>query len=354
VFGYIMWGLITALYPLTELIQVVGIAIIMVIVADAVMTFFGSTANDAAFNAWCTDIGHSSNRNRIQMLNNISVFLAQLVTALGAGTIIEAFGNYGYFVFFYLLGGIVMVTGVFASFLIKSTPVKKEQIRADKTIFKEFADLINPQLLKENRTLFLLFLNMAIGGIASQIYFPFLLIFLENYIGLSKTDISVFMAIFMVLIVISLIIIGIVSHRFNRKSMILAGSLIGGINFIIVGFVSFSLAGAGPISFGLVFLYFLAMMPSLASGIAHGGWLLDSYPKGEEGKFQGIRMIFMVLLPMVIGPGIGAAIIQAFGIPTMDGYIPTPEIFIFGGIVSMFAIIPILFIKKSEGAIKFE
>ena len=354
VFGYIMWGLITALYPLTELIQVVGIAIIMVIVADAVMTFFGSTANDAAFNAWCTDIGHSSNRNRIQMLNNISVFLAQLVTALGAGTIIEAFGDYGYFVFFYLLGGIVMVTGVFASFLIKSTPVEKEQIKTDKTIFKEFADLINPQLLKENRTLFLLFLNMAISGIASQIYFPFLLIFLENYIGLSKTDISVFMAIFMVLTVISLIIIGIVSHRFNRKSMILAGSLIGGINFIIVGFVSFSLSGAGPISFGLVFLYFLAMMPSLASGIAHGGWLLDSYPKGEEGKFQGIRMIFMVLLPMVIGPTIGASIIQAFGIPTVNGYVPTPEIFIFGGVVSMFAIIPILFIKKSEGAIKFE
>ena len=354
VFGYFFWGLITALYPLTELIQVVGIAIVMVIVADAVMTFFGSTANDAAYNAWCTDIGHSSNRNRIQMYNNISVFLAQLVTAVGAGTIIDAFGDSGYFVFFYLLGGIVIVTGVISLFLIKSTPVKKEEIRADKTILQEFADLINPQLLKDNRTLFLLFLNMALSGIASQIYFPYLLIFLENYIGLSKTDISVFMAIFMVLTVISLVIIGIISHKFNRKSMILAGSLIAGINFIIVGFVSFSLAGSGPLSFGLVFLYFLAMTPSLASGIAHGGWLLDSYPGGNEGKFQGIRMIFMVLLPMVIGPPIGAAIIQAFGIPTVDGYIPTPEIFIFGGIFSMFAILPILFIKKSEGAIKFE
>ena len=80
VFGYFFWGLITALYPLTELIQVVGIAIVMVIVADAVMTFFGSTANDAAYNAWCTDIGHSSNRNRIQafyFLPPIQLLIAQ-------------------------------------------------------------------------------------------------------------------------------------------------------------------------------------------------------------------------------------------------------------------------------------
>ena len=354
VFGYVMWGLVTALYPLTELIQVVGIAIIMVIVADAVMTFFGSTANDAAYNAWCTDIGHSSNRNRIQMLNSISGFLAQLVTAVGAGTIIDAFGDSGYFVFFYLLGGIVILTGVIASYLIKSTPVKKNEIRTDKTLLKEFTSFVDPKLLKENRTLFLLFINMALGGIATQIYFPYLLIFLEHYFGLSKTDVSIFMGIFMVFIVISLVIIGFVSHKFNRKSMVLVGSLWSGIAFIIAGFVSFSLAGAGPLSFGLVFLYFIAMMPSLASGIAHGGWLLDRYPEGDEGKFQGIRMIFMVLLPMVIGPPIGAAIIQAFGIPTVDGYIPTPEILIFGGIFSMFAIIPILFIKKSEGAIKFE
>ena len=354
VFGYIMWGLITALYPLTEWIQVVGIAIIMVIVADAVMTFFGSTANDAAYNAWCTDIGHSSNRNRIQSLNSIAGFLAQLVTAVGAGTIIEAFGDSGYFVFFYLLGGIVMATGVISSFLIKSTLVKKEEITTEKTILQEFTSLVNPQLLKDNRTLFLLFLNMALAGIASQIYMPYLLIFLEHYIGFSKTDMSIYMAGFMFFTVISLVIMGIVSHRFNRKSLVLAGSLIGGIVFIIVGFSSFSLAGGSPLSSVIFVLYFLAMLPTFASGIAHGGWLLDSYPEGDVGKFQGIRMIFMVLLPMVIGPPIGAAIIQAFGIPTADGFIPTPEIFIFGGILSMFAIIPILFIKKSEGTIKFE
>ncbi|GAH39483.1 unnamed protein product, partial [marine sediment metagenome] len=46
VFGYILWGIITAIYPMVEWIQTIGVAILIVIITDAVMTFFGSTAND--------------------------------------------------------------------------------------------------------------------------------------------------------------------------------------------------------------------------------------------------------------------------------------------------------------------
>ena len=65
-------------------------------------------------------------------------------------------------------------------------------------------------------------------------------------------------------------------------------------------------------------------------------------------------LIFMVLIPLVLGPPIGSAIISTFGIPIADGYIPTPEIFIFGGVISLLAVIPILFISKSEGQIKID
>ena len=82
-------------------------------------------------------------------------------------------------------------------------------------------------------------------------------------------------------------------------------------------------------------------------------WIQDNYPEGEIGKSQGIRLVFMVLLPMVIGPPIGAFIVQTFGIPTIlngiPGFIPTPEIFIFRGLVALLAIIPLLFISKQEG-----
>jgi len=65
-------------------------------------------------------------------------------------------------------------------------------------------------------------------------------------------------------------------------------------------------------------------------------------------------MIFMVLIPMVLGPPIGSAIISTFGIPIAEGFIPTPEIFIFGGLISLLSVIPIFFISKSEGQINLE
>jgi MFS family permease len=351
VFGYIFWGIITAIYPMIEWIQIVGVAVIMVIIADAVMTFFGSTANDAAYNAWITDIGHSSNRNRIKSINDIGVYLAQITALAAAGIIIDVFG---YFIFFYVLGGIVTTTGVISAILVESTPVQKEDIKSEKSIIREFTDLVNLRMLKDNRTLFLLFLYMALTGVGSQIYIPYLFIFLEHYIGFSKTEISVYIGIIMLFVMVTIIVIGIISHKFNRKSLVLIGSIIGSTFTVLIGFVGFLLSAEIPFGVLIFVIYFIGMIPSLAAQIAHGGWLLDKYPEGDVGKFQGIRMIFMVLLPMVIGPPLGATIIRIFGIPSGDGFIPTPELFIIGGIVSLLAIIPILFIKKSEGKIKFE
>ncbi len=351
VFGYILWGVITAIYPMVEWIQTIGIAVIMVIITDAIMTFFGSTANDAAYNAWITDIGHSSNRNRIQSINNITVYIAAMIAFGAAGVIIDIFG---YFVFFYILGGIVTSTGLIAAFLIESTPIKKDEIKFEKSLLKEFADLMNPKILKENRILFLLFLCMALAGIGSQVYMPYLFIFMENYVGFSKTELGLFMALFLLLTIVVLVIVGIFSHRFNRKTLVVIGSILGAIGTIILGFTSFLVKGNSSLAVVIFLLYFVATIPALISQVAHGGWLLDKYPEGDIGKFQGIRMIFMVLLPMVIGAPIGSAIISTFGIPIADGYIPTPEIFIFGGLISLLSVIPILFISKSEGQIKLD
>jgi len=351
VFGYILWGIITAIYPMVEWIQTIGVAILIVVITDAVMTFFGSTANDAAYNAWLTDIGHSSNRNRIQSINNITVYVAAITSLVLAGVIIDIFG---YFVFFYILGGVVTITGVIATFLIESTPIEKDQLKFEKSFLKEFADIMNPKILKENRILFLLFLSMALGSIGSQVYMPYLFIYMEHYIGFSKTELSIFGALFLLLTVVILVIAGIYSHRINRKTLVVIGSILGALLTILLGFTSFLTQGNSSLRIMSFLLYFLATIPSLASSVAFGGWLFDNYPEGDVGKFQGIRMIFAVLIPMVLGPPIGSVIISTFGIPIADGYIPTPEIFIFGGLISLLSVIPIFFISKSEGQINLE
>ena len=62
--GYLLWGLSTAAFGLVTVenaaklfpaASAAAAAAVMIVVLDCVMTFFGSTANDAAFNAWITD-----------------------------------------------------------------------------------------------------------------------------------------------------------------------------------------------------------------------------------------------------------------------------------------------------------
>ena len=60
--GYILWALSTIAFPMSGWARSAGTAVFMVILLDALMTFFGSTANDAAFNAWVTDITDNSDR----------------------------------------------------------------------------------------------------------------------------------------------------------------------------------------------------------------------------------------------------------------------------------------------------
>jgi MFS family permease len=90
-------------------------------------------------------------------------------------------------------------------------------------------------------------------------------------------------------------------------------------------------------------------MFNMAAAIAATAWLKDLLPEESRGRFLGIRMIFWVLLPMLIGPAIGSALIQRFGIPTtlngQAGFIPVPLIFQVGAALGLLALIPLAFIK---------
>jgi len=339
VFGYIFWGILTAIFPTVSSLQPVGFAIIMVIVADSVMTFFGSAANDAAFNAWVTDITDTTNRDRLQGVLSVTMLIANLVALGLAGFIID---SYGYFVFFYTLGGFVTLTGIISTLIIED-PVT--EITERKPIFRDMVDSLRPKTVRENKTLYLLLGYLALTGIAMQISAPFDFIYIEHYLGISKTMISVLGALLIPVGVVLSLIYSSKSHKFNRKKILAVVPFLLFLTSIGMYFVrDFT---------WLVIVYLPLSLIGMIATITLFAWIQDNYPEGEIGKFQGIRLVFMVLLPMVIGPPIGAFIVQTFGIPTIlngiPGFIPTPEIFIFRGLVALLAIIPILFISKQEG-----
>ena len=337
-FGYVLWGLSTVLFPTVAYIRVTSIAIVMVVVADSLMTFFGSTANDAAFNAWTADIATSNTRGRVEGVLNLSVFLAQIVALVAAGILID---SVGYFVFFYTLGGIVIVVGLVAGSLLQEIPLpEREEPR--RSFWAEFADLFNLDTLRQNRQLFILLLFIMVSSIGMQVSFPYLIVYLENFIGVSKTEFSIIGGAVMLGSAVFAIPFGLLADKSNKRVMIAVAITVSSIGGVLL-----SLARTLPL---LALTGLLWQAFSVAASIASVAWLKDLLPEQSRGKFLGIRMIFWIAIPMVVGPWIGSTLIQSFGIPTtlngQAGFVPVPIIFQVGSIIALISLIPLFFIQK--------
>ena len=340
-FGYILWGLSTILFPTVAYIKVASVAIIMVVLADAIMTFFGSTANDAAFNAWTADIATSETRGRVEGVLNLSIFLAQIVAMVAAGMLIDSFG---YFTFFYTLGGIVILVGVVAGSLLQDTPLPPESGEHRRSFLAEFSELFDVNTLKENRALFILLLFTMFSSIGMEVSFPYLIIYLENFIGVTKTEFSIIGGAVMLGSAILAIPFGLLADKWNKRNMIFLATIVSSLGGILL-----SLARSLPVLAltGLIWQGF-----AVAMGIASVAWYKDLLPEQNRGKFLGIRMIFWIAIPMVVGPWIGSMLIQNFGIPTTSngqtGFVPVPIIFQVGSIISLLALIPLFFINDKK------
>jgi len=334
--GYILWGLSTVIFPMVSYIQVTSLAVVMVVLADSLMTFFGSTANDAAFNAWTADIATSQTRGRVEGVLNLSVFLAQIVAMVAAGILIDAFG---YFIFFYSLGAIVIVVGLVAGSLLQDVPLPAKAQQPRGSFRAEFISLFQWQTVLQNRTLFLLLLFIMLSSTGMQVSLPYLIIYLENYIGITKSEFSLIGGAVMVGSAVFAVPFGLLADRWEKRHMIMVAivtSSVGG--FLLSLFTSIPL---------LAFAGFLWQAFSMASGIAAVAWLKDLLPAENRGKFLGIRMIFWIAIPMVLGPSIGSTLIQTFGTPTIlngeSGFIPAPIIFQVGSAIALLSLIPLFF-----------
>ena len=338
--GYVLWGLSTILFPTVAYIKVVSLAVMMVIIADAVMTFFGSTANDAAFNAWTADIASTETRGRVEGVLNLSLFLAQIVSMVAAGILIDSFG---YFIFFYALGGIVMLVGLVSGSFLQDAPLP-ESPESRPTFWAEFGELFNMDVLRNNRDLFILLLFIMISSIGMQVSFPYLIVYLENYVGVTKTEFSIIGGAVMLGSAIVAIPFGILADRWNKKAMISIAIIVSSMGGILLSLVS-----TLPL---LALTGFLWQAFAVAYGIASVAWLKDLLPEQNRGKFLGVRMIFWIAIPMVIGPWIGSTLIQNFGIPAVlngeTGFVPVPIIFQVGSLIALLSLIPMVWIRSKR------
>ena len=353
-FGYIIWGVTVAIFGfmspnLTSTVfgldieTAIRVTLVLVVVGDCVMTLFGSTANDAAFNAWITDNTEDSFRGRVEGVISILPLIAMLIVAGGFGILVTAIG---YPALFLSLGIVISLSGVFGLFFIKDSERLTEN-GSLRDIFYGF----RPSVVKENAPLYLTFLIVLVSGIATQVFMPYLIIYMKLYLGFSVLEYSAVFAVAILFGAALNVWLGIISDKLNKAKLIYIALGVYSLGLLLMYFFNFESKVATLILFGVA--GFVMISGNIFTTALTGSLMRDYTPEGEVGKLQGVRMVFSVLIPMLIGPMIGNAINKAMNLPLPDGsgadvlttqYIPAPEIFLVGAIVLLvgYLAVPVL------------
>ena len=351
--GYTIWGVTVALFGCLspELVgrifsldggRAVSVTLILVVVGDCVMTVFGSTANDAAFNAWVTDNTKPAFRGTVEGVLSILPLIAMLIVAGGFGILVSAIG---YTALFIGLGAVISLCGIVGIFIVKDSP-DMERSGTVRDIFYGF----RPSVVRSHLPLYVSFLIILVYGIACQIFMPYLIIYMKTYLSFTVVEYSVVFGAAIILGAIINVFLGRLSDRMDKVKLLYVAA-----GIMALGLFGMYLAPAGNKTAALIvfgIFGFVMICGYIFVSALCGSTVRDYTPEGAVGKLQGVRMVFSVLIPMLAGPAIGNAINRAQGLRLEDAgadimtteYIPAPEIFLVGAIATLliFAVIPLL------------
>lgn len=346
--GYILWGIsiwsfalirmdvINALFPAAVSAASVGVS--LVIVMDCVMTFFGSSANDACFNAWLTDVTDEANRGKVEGINAMMPLVSILVV-FGGFMGFDLNLEQSWVTIFNIIGIVVTAIGVAGIFLIQDPAVKTED---NQSYFGNIFYGFCPSVVKNNRMLYFTLIALAVFNISIQVFMPYLILYYTVSLGMDN-----YVLIFAPAILVAAVFTALYGKVYDQK----------GFGFAIVPTLALLMAGYVGLYFfrttAPVFIASLLMMCGfLGTGAMLGAKVRTHTPENKSGMFQGLRIVAQVLIPGVIGPAIGAKVLaNADTIINDDGttsFIPNANIFLVALIVLLFVWIVMIPLYKKE------
>ncbi len=351
--GYVLWGISIlgfalvrsdlvhrTFFPMaSSMVSAMNLCIGLTVALDCIMTFFGSSANDAAFNAWLTDSTDDSNRGKVEGINAMMPLVAILVV-FGGFMGVNQDTQAGWTLIFCVIGGVVTALGVLGLFLIEDTAVKTD---GNSNYFANIFYGFRPRVIGEHKGLYLSMILFTLFNIAIQIFMPYLILYysvslkLDNYVFIMAPA-----------IVLAAVFTALYGPVFDKKGF--KAAVLPVMALLMVGCVVLFLFK----NTALVFVGSLLMMCGYLGGNAVFGALIrQQTPANKAGMFQGLRICFQVLLPGIIGPAIGAAVLKnAEQILNSDGtysFVPNENIFLaalVAGVVTLACLVPTFSLVK--------
>ncbi len=340
--GYILWGLsilgfaflrmdvITALFPTAVSASAIGIT--LTIALDCIMTFFGSAANDACFNAWLTDATDDAGRGAAEGINAMMPLMAILVV-FGGFMSFDLNQPDSWTAIFLIIGIAVLVIGVAGWFLITETAHRQPE---NQSFFRNIFYGFRPSVVSTHRQLYITLAAFAVFGISIQIFMPYLILYYNVALGMDN-----YVLIMAPAIVLAAAVTAVYGRLYDRVGF--SQSVLPAIGLLCAGYVLLYCFRDTL----MVFVGSLLMMCGYLSGSAvFGARIRDCTPVGKAGMFQGLRIVGQVLIPGIIGPAIGEAVLRnAETIRNDDGtvsFIPNVNIFLAALVAALVLIVVLL------------
>lgn len=359
--GYIAWGVFTIGFGLTEFLTTgtIGagvklgvLAAVMVILMDDIMSFFGSMGNDSGFNAWMNDRTTDKNRGQVGALIAVQPIVGTIVGTVLGGFLIGSEDNYQRL--FWVMGIFVIIMGVLSLVFAKDALTLKPH--KEGTFFQQFASVFRMKGFFKQHELLLACITATAFYIPFNIYFTHMGNWLIYHLGFGADSMGLIQG--GALIVAMLLSIPAIKLINRNKTPFVAGAAIVAnlIGLIIVCvFVRPESVNNASLFAGVNLPLFIAVffcgVGIILSGQSLNMWVKQLFPDGARGQFEGVRILFFVLLPMLIGTTLGNIIVKTGSGTVINEYgitenIPTESIFLWAAIIIVFAFIPLFFAAK--------
>ena len=142
VIGYILWGVFTCVFAFTNKLVALNnifVMIVLVVLADSIMSFFGSMGNDSGFNAWTSDILNEDNKKHIGIAIACQPVIGTICGTIIGGMIVNSF--LGYIGFFTITGIIISIIGLLTLLMMKEE--RKTLVNNSKSFFRQLKEIFN-------------------------------------------------------------------------------------------------------------------------------------------------------------------------------------------------------------------
>ncbi|MCX5775420.1 MAG: MFS transporter [Firmicutes bacterium] len=354
--GYIVWGLSIMSFALINVencgrlfgtVSAASTTALIVIIADCLMTFFGASANEAGFNAWITDISTKENGGIIEGVLAIAPVLA-LIFVFTSSFFVDGGSFLRWQLVYIALGFGTLVAGVLGFFLLEDS---KKLAKNTDGYWRNLISGFRIKTIKKHAKLYLILITFFLFCLATEISLPYLFIYLhyDSSLLISNHMIVFISGIALLVASVVSILYGHALDRFGTKHLLAPAILVFFVGLFILALPLFNGASANltMIIIGVVLMFSGNFMVATHIGMLYR----DETPKTSVGVFQGIRVLATVLLPMTIGPWVGARIIQnTFTFVELGETtpVPTPWVFLTSALVLLLMIIPVFFLHKLE------